>query len=74
MNKLWLFSGQIEHLVGFTKVNKCVSVKAHVSCQNKTDFVLSASLVQFYQVFSIVVVKNNSTLEVFRAKFFQKVT
>lgn len=60
--------------MSISKVNKGVSIKAEVTCQNETDFVLSASLVEFDQVFSIVIVKNNNAFEVFRAGFKSKNT
>lgn len=66
MDEFRLFSGQIEDSMSISKVNKGVSIKAEVTCQNETDFVLSASLVEFDQVFSIVIVKNNNAFEVFR--------
>jgi hypothetical protein len=60
--------------MGLSEVNESVSIKAEISCQNKTDFILSAGLVEFYQVFSIVIVKNNDAFEVFGTGFKYKFT
>jgi hypothetical protein len=53
--------------VGLSKVYKSVSVKPKITGQNKTDFIVSASLVEFDEVFSIVMIKYNYAFEVFGA-------
>lgn len=73
MNEFWLFSSQIKDLMSISEVYESVSVKAEVACQQKTDFIFSASFVKFYQVFSIVIVENNDAFEVFRAEINSKI-
>lgn len=58
--------------MGFSKVNKCVSVKAKVTSKNEADFIISAGLVELDQVFSIVIVEYNYAFEVFGTEIKQK--
>ena len=53
--------------MGFSEVNECITIKSEVTCQNEADFILSAGLVKSDQVFSIVIVEDNDTFEVFGA-------
>jgi hypothetical protein len=74
VDDLRLFTSEIEHFVGLSKVHKSVSIKAEITSQNETDFIVPAGLVEFDQVFSIVMVEYNYAFEVFGAEIKIKIT
>ena len=69
MNKFWLFTSKIKDFMSFSKVNKSVSIKTEITGQNKTNFTVSAGLIELDQVFSVVIVKYNYAFEVLGTDF-----
>lgn len=57
-----------------SKINKSVTIKTKISCKNKSDFILSAGFVKFYQIFSIIIVKDNNAFKIFRAEIKKEIT
>ena len=55
--------------MSFSKVNKSVSIKTEITGQNKTNFTVSAGLIELDQVFSVVIVKYNYAFEVLGTDF-----